>query len=481
MLRQLLKDSIIYGIGGILTKGINLILLPIYVRILTPEDYGIIDFLLVFFTLAGVFFSLEIYQAIARYYCEFNNEKERKENISTAYLFICLSYFLFILLVILNSKKITDIFFNDYTGNQLSIVISIAALATYFNVLFSFCGNILRYSLKAKIFAICSFTNSILNIALSIIFVIYLKFGIKGIFLGQLTGNIISWLMAFINTKESYSLHFDIKKLKTLLKFSLPLVPSSIGVFLLSYLDRIVIKYYLTLSDLGIYGVANRFSSISIFLMMSISTAITPLIYANYKKEKTTNEIAIIFSLLSGFIIVFISGITLFSKEILYIFTAPDYYNAASLLPFLLLAGFLSKMYDFTPGLAIAKKTKTIAIIYLLGAAITITINVLTIKIFGIFAVACANCFSALFVFIINYIFSQKYYKILYKIKPIIIVCLISIVIITISNKIINQITLVSIIFKMIILFVICILPCIFHIIDISYIKKIIKLIIFRK
>lgn len=475
MLRRFFKDSFIYGIGGLLTKGISLFLLPVYVRHLSPEDYGVIDFLVVFFTLVGVLFSLEIYQAIARYYNEFSDTKERSKYISTGFIFTSISYLLLTVLVVLFSKTISSALFHTYSKEGLPMVISLAAVSTYFNTLYSFCTNILRYQFNAKIYAICSIINSLVTITFSIIFIIYLNYGIKGVFLGQLVGVLFALPLAFHFSKNNYTLHFDRKKLHTLLVFSLPLVPSSIGVFLLAYLDRIIIKSFLTISDLGIYGVANRFASIAPLIMMVLSTAITPLIYENYKKKNTPDEISTIFSFLSAFIIISVSGIALFGQEILHIFTVPAYYGAAILLPFLLLAGFLSKMYDFTPGLVIAKKTKIIAIIYIAGALISLLVNIAIIGKLGIFGVAITNLFSALVVFCANYYFSQKYYKIEYRIKPIMLVSIISVLLVLVIQHIFSNITWVSILIKFLGLIFIFSLLFIFHVIDRSYIKKIIK------
>ncbi|GHV93504.1 polysaccharide biosynthesis protein [Spirochaetia bacterium] len=476
MLKRFLKDSFVYGIGNILTKGISLFLLPVYVKVLSPEDYGVIDFLLVLFTLVGVFFSLEIYQAIARYYHEFKDINERKEYLSTAFLFISISYLLFTVLIILSSKKISLNVFNTYSNAELPVDISLAAVSTYFSTLYSFSGSILRYGFKVKIFALCSFINSITTIVLSIVFVVWLHYGIRGIFLGQLIGNTLAFSVAFYNSKDNFFLYFNTKKLKFLLRYSLPLIPSSIGVFLLAYLDRIIIKYFLTITDLGIYGVANRFSSVASLIMMGLSTAITPLIYANYKKDSTPEEIAVIFSFLSSFIIIFVSGITLFSNEILYVFTAPAYYKASVLFPFLFLAGFLSKMYDFTPGLSIAKKTKTIAIVYIFGAFVTVLLDLLSIKRFGILSVAVVNLFSALLVFIVNFIFSQKYYKINYRLKSIFITCPLCVVLMLIAHRYFFEITLFSILCKLGILLLIISLPFVLRIVDIAYITKAINL-----
>jgi hypothetical protein len=107
-----------------------------------------------------------------------------------------------------------------------------------------------------------------------------------------------------------------------------------------------------------------------------------------------------------------------------------------------------------------------------------LVIDVLTIKLFGILAVACANLISAFFVFIVTYLFSQKYYKIQYNLMPIIFVCLICIVLLVPAYRFLGEISFFSILCKIGLMLLIGSLPFIFRIVNISNIKMIIH---FRK
>ena len=62
MLRSFIKDSAIYAIPQIFSKGINLILLPLYTRILSPNEYGSLDLLLIFAAIINVTIALEVSQ-----------------------------------------------------------------------------------------------------------------------------------------------------------------------------------------------------------------------------------------------------------------------------------------------------------------------------------------------------------------------------------------------------------------------------------
>lgn len=453
MIKRFLKDSLIYGAGGLLTKCVSLLLLPLYVNYLSPQDFGVMDYLVVVFTLLGVFFSLEIYQAVARFYNEFATERERKETVSTAFLFIAVSYLLLPLLILLFGNKLSAWLFKTYTGTGLPVTIFIASIAVYFSVLLVFCQNILRYQFKSKVFAVTALLCSLITILLSILFVTVVNLGMNGIFIAQLIGNFIAFVISFFSIRNDLMFHFDFLKLKRLLTFSLPLVPASISVFLLAYLDRILINSYLSVSDLGIYGVANRFASVSALLMGAISTAITPLVYENYKKESTKNELSKIFSLLWVGIICITFVIGIFGKEIFTVFTNPSYYAGIFLLPFLILTGFISKMYDFTPGLFIAKRTKSVAVVYIVGVVINLGLNFFLMQMFGLMGTAISGLLSAAIVFRVNYYLSQKYYKISYEWKRIGLLFIFASFLYGISVFLFQEISVFSILMKLILFF----------------------------
>ena len=145
----------------------------------------------------------------------------------------------------------------------------------------------------------------------------------------------------------------------------------------------------------------------------------------NYKERSTPLELVRIFRffMIGTFSALLFLG--LFSREILIIFTTPLYYDASNVVLLISCSLFLSGMYVFAPGLWLAKKTKYIAIINVIGAVLNIFLVFLLIPIWGIVGAALATLVSALIIFIINQVFSQRNYPIPYPWKNVIITTLI--------------------------------------------------------
>ncbi len=66
MLKAVLRDSLVYGLASVLSKGLAIFLLPLYTRVLSPGDYGAYDLLITLGALANVVVALEVAQGLAR-------------------------------------------------------------------------------------------------------------------------------------------------------------------------------------------------------------------------------------------------------------------------------------------------------------------------------------------------------------------------------------------------------------------------------
>ena len=73
MTKTFFKNSFIYTIGTVLTRGIGVILLPIYTRYLSPEEFGIVDLFFILSSIVALTIALEIFQAVSRFYSTTNN------------------------------------------------------------------------------------------------------------------------------------------------------------------------------------------------------------------------------------------------------------------------------------------------------------------------------------------------------------------------------------------------------------------------
>ena len=418
MIRSFFKHSLVYISGNLITRGIGVALIPIYTRYISPNDYGIIDLFVVVSSIVNLTISLEITQAIARYYPNSKTDQEKVEYTSTAFLFTLFMYILYISVSLIFSDYFTILLLNDLKYKHI-FLLSIFSIAT--NGMFYFTQNQLKWQMQPKESVVVSIVNMSVSACVSIFFLLIVRLKVESIFIGQIVGNSIASLVGIYFAKDNYRLVFSIGKLKKMLSFSFPLVFSGIAVFVATMIDRIAIKGLLGFKDLGIYGVAYRFASIAGLIMIGFQNSLMPLIYKNYKEKKTPENISKIFNIFNALALSLISGSFLFSNEIVMIMTTDVYHKASSLIPLLVMVILFSNIYLFSPGLVIAKKTKTIAIINIIGAILNTVLNYTMIPIFGVKGAAGATLISVVVVSLFYSILSFRYYKIPYKIKSLLI------------------------------------------------------------
>ncbi|GIV96200.1 MAG: hypothetical protein KatS3mg057_0857 [Herpetosiphonaceae bacterium] len=355
MFRQFFKDSVIYGFSSILTRGVILLLLPLYTRVLSPVDYGIIDVILVLTNLINLTIALEISQGLARYFPEVKSKSERIGYASTALWFTVAVYTLFAALAL---PSATTLSYWILDSPEYRSIFQISVFAIWSNGIFYLTQNQLRWELKPKLYATTSIISTFVLTGTSVILVLGIDLGVIGVIYGQFAGSITGAALALFFTRESYNLIFDWNKWKQMVRFSLPLVPSSLGVFVSLYIDRIIIKEFMSLRDLGIFGVGYRIASIVSIVMVGFQGALTPLIYTYHHDPRTPQELARIFRYFVAIALLIFVTVSIFTQELLILFTNPEYYAAGSVLPLLTLAILLSTMYIFAPGLSITKKNR---------------------------------------------------------------------------------------------------------------------------
>ena len=415
MLKRFFRDSAVYSLSTIVSRGISLLLVPLYTRVLAPGDYGTIDILTILGNLINLTIALEVSQGLARYFGEKKDGEAGIEYASTALLFTLFVYTLFLVAGLGFIRPFTSLVLG--TGGSTRVM-TVAVLSMWGNGVFYLVQNQLRWRLEPKKHAISSVAFTGVSVGLAVLLIVVFDTGVIGVFYGKLAGYIVGCITALIFARSSYRSRFSISCLKRMLGFSLPLVPSSVAVFVAMYIDRIAIRTLLDLGEVGVYGIGYRLSSIVSLVMVGFGGAMMPLVYSSYRRRETPGEIARIFRYFLSIIIPLILFLSVFSREIIVIFTTEGYYPAASVIPLLTAAIVFSNMYIFAPGLSIRKMTKYIALLNGAAAGINTLLNFLLIPVLGIRGAGLATLLSAALAFTGHMILSQKFYPVPHRWPP---------------------------------------------------------------
>jgi O-antigen/teichoic acid export membrane protein len=415
------KHTLIYGIGNVSTKFIGLLLLPLYTTKLSVLNYGKFTILEVTSQFLVMLFGLNIYTAMLRWCSEEKNEESRKTIVSTSFLALLGVVLIFNVILIPMKGMFSNLYFQS---NEYSLYFLILFISVSFEVLNSIPLSVLRLQEKSISYVIIVSVRLLIVLLFNVFFLLFLDLGVIGIFLSNVIGQFITFLVMLPIIHKNINFKFDPKILREMAGYSLPLIFTSISVLLLSIGDRFIIKYFLEYSLVGIYSLAYKLAGvINVFVIQSFALGFLPIAFkmlnkpeANLFYRKTFKYYAIV--------LIFVAFvISLFAREVLQIVAQnEEYWMAYTLVPILALTFvFKGVQYIFALGFHYVKKTKYNAYIVILGVFVNFGLNFILIPKYGIWGAGITTLLSTLLITILMYRFSQKKYFVRYQIDKFIV------------------------------------------------------------
>ena len=392
MLTAFFRDSAVYGAARLLTGGVALLSLPIYTRALGPGDYGVVDLLTTVAAIVHVSVALEISQGYGRYVMSIEGAGERNRYTSTALWFTVAAYSLFVVIALPLAGIISEWWFGtrDHTTT-----LRIAMLVVWSTGLFYFVQNLLRYERRAEAYAAISVLFSVASVGVTIVLLLVVKAGLVAVFVGQFVAGCSALALGLWLARDSVGPIVDSQRLRAMLAFSLPLVPSSLGVMATTYVDRYAIVRLLSLDDLGVYGVAFRLASVLGVAMTGLLASVAPLVYQHHHEAETPRQIARMFQWFLAVTLPVLLFLGLFAEELVGLAAPAAYDLAAPLVAMLGTALLLASCYTFSPGLWIAGRTGWVAVIGLASGALNLALNFMLIPRLGLPGAGLASMLSA--------------------------------------------------------------------------------------
>ena len=170
--KNLAVKSVIYGLGSILLKSINILALPLYTLYLTPADYGIVSLATTLTALLSLIYALSLFSAVARFYFLYDKKLDRDRVAGTLTISIIISGLIMSILLDFFGKSF---FYMIFPELAFSPYIRLAIWTAFF-VLFSFVPlNLFQAQEKPKIFVIWTSITLVLTVALTILFVVFMR------------------------------------------------------------------------------------------------------------------------------------------------------------------------------------------------------------------------------------------------------------------------------------------------------------------
>ncbi|MFH2003815.1 MAG: oligosaccharide flippase family protein [Bacteroidota bacterium] len=419
------KDTAIYGTSTILGRLLNFLLVPFYTNVLLPSEYGITAYVYSLIAFLNVVYNYGMESAYFKYSSTLEIG-DRKQNFNTPFLSIIISSSFFSAIILLLSKPIGGLI---ALPEDFSRIIIYSAIILFLDAIVIIPFASLRQTGKAKKFALIKFLNILINVSLNIILLVKFKLGVEGIFISGLAASAMTVVILLSDIFKNFRFNFSAKLFKELLKFGLPSLPAGLAAMMLQVIDRPILRYLTDDSSVGIYQANYR---LGIFMMLVVSMfdyAWKPFFFSIAKEQNAKDIFARITTyFLLGMATVFIL-ITLLIENIVKFqiygkfIIHPDYWSGLNIVPIILLAYLFNGLsLTFSAGIYIQKKTSYLPFITLIAAIANVVFNFLLIPMLGIIGAAFATLISYVVMAVTMYYYSQKFYRIEYEYKKIIII-----------------------------------------------------------
>jgi len=449
MLKKFIKSFSIYGLIPVLGKFISVLLLPLYTRVLTPEDYGAQDVLVqlaIFFTFL---INLELYSGVGRYFYDKKDIIDKKKLISTGLWITILICIILVTLAFYFNNEIYKLFFETpkhKTAFYLTILWApISALYTYFSA-------VMRYEQKPKLYFVLSNIQLLIRILSTILFVVVFRLGVMGVILGHIVGELSSVFMFGFYLRQYFGFYFDKIDLKSILSFSLPMTPAVLIISFQKPLIRYLTVNYLSIIELGYYTIALQIASILSFVQYGLSASWKPYLYEMLQKTGYEVEVKRIYNLFLSVTSLVCLLIIFNGKLLLKILTTPAYFPAASLIGFVTVTSMLEIIRQISGcGPIVVKKTQYITYIELVASLASVLFFVALHRYIGIIGLAVAFLGGILVKFIWGWVLTKKFTEVNLDILPTIII-LSLLIIVSIIYAVLDISLIVSIIFSIIVI-----------------------------
>ncbi|MFA0534742.1 lipopolysaccharide biosynthesis protein [Vibrio breoganii] len=413
------NNTLIYLMANILSACVPFLLIPVLTRSLSTFEYGqIAMFQVVVTCLTSIIGFNAVAAAMRKYYDNDFSENDYNLYISNCFFVLILS----VIIVLSISIVLKD---------QIEYILGIPASWVYCAVFYSSCKFVLLLRLsqwqvrrKPKHYGFLQVTNSLCDMLLSLLFVIMAERGAFGRIEGQLISISIVGLTSLLllyKDKLIGSFKIDNDYLHEIIKLGVPLLPHTLGIFLLGALDRVVISKTLGLSDAGIYMVAVQISMVASLIFDSLNKAFVPWLFEKLKlNDLETNREIVKVTYLFYFALSIIVILSFYiSPSILLFIAGDDYVKASEVIGLLVLGQCLSGMYlTVTNYIFFAKNTALLSLITISCGFINALLLVWLTPIYGLKGAATSFCIAKAIQFFVTWLFANKSYKmpwLLYK------------------------------------------------------------------
>ncbi len=387
VLRRLSGLSIVYALGDVVTKGASFILLPVYSRFLTPEDFGVLAVWGMVGSVTAVLMSLGFTSAILRFYHQFPDEMERKRFYGA--MWTCLVAFSGAVLCLF--LRIGPLMCTAFLRVPHEPFLQLTLWTMFLNAAFNLLpATLFRAGERASGYVLLNLFSFTLSTCATIWLVVLRGQGAVGYAYAQLISSAGTAAIGAAVLLRVTIPNACWRQLRPALAYGLPLVPHELSHWALGVSDRAILERYVPLGQLGLYSVGYQFGTAYQLVLTSVNNALMPTFSRAAREEATLRILPQVATYYALAAVGLALAVALLAGDVIALVMPPQYGGARAIVPWVVL-GYLAMALYYLPmnNLSMtAGKVRSVPLLTLLAASANIGLNLWAVPRVGIAAAA---------------------------------------------------------------------------------------------
>jgi len=404
-----LTDSSFYLAATIVSSGINLLLLPLYTRFLSPSDFGVIALFGTFGMITTGLVSMGIHKATYKFYFDYvNDEEELVSIVSTNLFYLIFIFYITGTIIYFNSTWFSINLFDNQINNKLINLSFFSGCLTYF---ITFITLLLTAQKRSKEYALVVIFRAIINNLLSFYFI----FAFSLTYMAKIYASIITQtlllLILLVLIRNLIGIKLSLINLKKSLVFSYPNVPRSIIGLVYKSFDKILLNKFTGLNSVGYYAIGSQLANLIKLLINTLAKSFNPFFFSLANKRGMAQKDSIVKRFYEVAFVIMFFGLCIitFSEELIKLLATEKFDSAMYVIPvyafyhLFAVIGLLS-----VPQIMFAEKMFYLLPQTIISIIVNILLNIALIPSYGAVGAALATAIAQLGTCIVSYYFAQK-------------------------------------------------------------------------
>lgn len=412
-LKQLGKDSLIYGVGAIAAKSVGIFVLPIYTRIFTPADYGTIDMLGLTASLLTAFLVMGMDTAQSFYFFEQKKHgKQAQASVISSILQWRLTAGVAIVILATLGAPFLNIFL--FAGELTWQLFALAFSGSLFSCVMGQSVQIFRLLYRPWPYIAITLSHTLLAVTVILTLVLVFDRGIIAFFIGSATASLVVACIGWYLARD----YLDFSKWYTswwprLIRFGAPLVPAGLAMYGMNTSGRWFLQYYHGPDALGIYAVGARFALLLALVVETFRRAWWPIAMDAMQSEDGEETFRMIARLYMGFGVTGIIALTWLSPWLVQWLTGPLFHSAWPVVGVLCWQSLFYGLY-LVASAGLFKAEKTYLNVYLMGggAIANILLNKILVPPFAGMGAAFATSLTFFMWIVASVVVSERHWRV---------------------------------------------------------------------